>query len=110
MRGVGGAEFVPAQAHQFAPVCRTFLLCGYIQPNHLAQEVRDGLYGYGYGAHLPAVDPLEAFPGVQPHVAPPADMPPAAGLRNLADRFLNNPETLVNMLRIEPGPRGRFVV
>jgi hypothetical protein len=54
-----------------------------------------------YGAHLPAADPPEAFPGVQPHAAPPADMPPANGLRNLAGRFLNNPDTLVNMLRID---------
>ena len=37
-------------------------------------------------------------------------MPPANGLRNLAGRFLNNPDTLVNMLWIEPGPGGRFVV
>jgi hypothetical protein len=38
-------------------------------------------------------------------------MPLAANsLRNLAERFLNNPGTLVNMLRIEPGPGGRFEV
>jgi hypothetical protein len=38
-------------------------------------------------------------------------MPPAAnGLRNLVGRFLNNPGTLVNMLRIEPGRDGRFEV
>ena len=38
-------------------------------------------------------------------------MPPAAnGLRNLVGRILNNPGTLVNMLRIEPGPNGRFEV
>jgi hypothetical protein len=113
MRDVGGAEFVPGQAHPFAPVCRTFLLCGYIQPNYLVQEVRDnhdGLYGYGYGAHPPVADPPEAFLGGQPHAAPPADVPPANGLRNLAGRFLNNPDTLVNMLRIEPGPGGRFAV
>jgi hypothetical protein len=30
-------------------------------------------------------------------------------LRNLFGRFLNNPDTLVNMLRIEPGTGGRFV-
>jgi len=90
---VGGAEVVPAQAHPFAPV---------VQDNH------DGLYDYG--AYLPAADPPEAFPGVQPHAAPPADMPPANGLKNLAGRFLNNPDTFVNMLRIEPGPGGRFVV
>jgi hypothetical protein len=108
---IGGAEVVPAQAHPFAPVRRTFLLHGYIQTTYLVQEVRDNHDGlFAYGAHLPAADPPEAFPGVQLHVAQPADMPPANGLRNLAGRFLNNPDTLVNMLRISPGPDGRFVV
>ncbi|KAN0131300.1 hypothetical protein V8E53_010880 [Lactarius tabidus] len=82
-------EPVPAQAHPIAPE---------------AQEHYDG-----YGAHFPVVGPPEVFPGVWPH--PPADMPPAAnGLRNLIVRFLNNPGTNVNMLRIEPGRDGRFEV
>ena len=55
-------------------------------------------------------DPPNAFPGVWPQLAPPADMLPANGLRILAGRFLNNPDTLVHMLRIEPGPGGRFEV
>jgi len=94
-RDVTVAEAVPAQAPPFAPE---------VQNNH------DGLYDNG--AHLPAADPQapEAFPGVQPHAAPPADVPPANGLRNLAGRLFNNPDALVNMLRIELGPRGRFVV
>ena len=63
----------------------------------------------GHRAHFPAADPPEAFPGVGPYPAPPVDMPLAAnGLRNIIGRFLNNPGTLVNMLRIEPGPNGRF--
>ncbi|KAI9428335.1 hypothetical protein H4582DRAFT_2073468 [Lactarius indigo] len=92
-RDEGVAEAVPAQVHPFAPE---------VQENH------DGLFGYG--AQSPALDPLEAFPGVRPHPAPPADIPPTNGLRNLASRFLNNPGTHVNMLRIEPGPGGRFEV
>ena len=73
-------------------------------------EVQQNYDGYD-GARLPAADPPEAFPGILPYQAPPADMPPAAnGLKNLAGRFLNNPGTLVNMLRIEPGPNGRFEV
>ena len=62
------------------------------------------------GVHPPTADPLEAFPGVQPPTAPPAGMSPANDLRNLAGRFLNNPDALVNMLRIEPRPGGRLVV
>jgi hypothetical protein len=110
-RDVGVAETAPGQAHPFAPVCSTSLLNAYIPPNYLVQEVQDNHDGlYNNDAHLPAAGPPEAFPGVQPHAAPPADIPPANGLRNLASRFLNNLDTLVNMLRIEPGPGGRFVV
>jgi hypothetical protein len=103
------AEPVPAQVHPFAPVCRTFLLHVSTQLNQLVQEVQEDYDGDG--AHVPAVDPPEAFPGVQPQPAPPADIPLAANaLRNLAGRFLNNPGTLINMLRIEPGPGGRLEV
>ena len=95
--------------HPFAPVCRTFTLHVSIEPNHVVQGVQENYDGYG--AHFPAADPLEAFPNVQPYPAPPVDMQPAANrLRNLVGRFLNNPGTLVNMLRIEPGPNGRFEV
>ncbi|KAN0131302.1 hypothetical protein V8E53_010882 [Lactarius tabidus] len=84
------AEPVPAQAHPFAQ-----------------EENYDD-----YGAYFPApADPPEAYPRVRALPAPPADMPLAAnGLRNLAERFLNNPGTLVNILRIEPGRDGRFEV
>ena len=75
----------------------------------MAQEVPQNYDRYD--AHFPAADPAEAFPDVRPYPAPPADMPPAAnGLRNLVGRFLNNPGTDVNMLRIEPGRNGRFEV
>ncbi|KAH9174586.1 hypothetical protein EDB89DRAFT_1951851 [Lactarius sanguifluus] len=111
---VGVAEAVPAQAHPFAPVCSSaFLLHVYIQPDHLAQNQEvQGNYDrpFGYVAQLRAADLPEAFPGVWPYPAPPANMPPADGLRNLAGRYLNNPDTRVNVLRIEPGPGGRFEV
>ena len=105
----GVAEPVPAQEQPFAPVCRTFLLHVSIQRNRFMQGAQENYDGYG--AHFPAADPPEAFPGARPHPARPANMPPAAnGLRNLAGRFLNNPGTNVNMLWIEPGPNGRFEV
>ncbi|KAH9023448.1 hypothetical protein EDB85DRAFT_1991137, partial [Lactarius pseudohatsudake] len=91
----GVAEAIPAQAHPFAP----------------NQEVQGNYDGpFGYGAQLRAASPPEAVPGVWPHPAPPANMPPADGLRSLAGRYLNNPDTRVNVLRIEPGPGGRFEV
>ena len=109
-RDVGVAEAAPEQAQHFAPVCRAVLLHVYIQPTCLALQVQDNHdVIYDNGAHLPVAGPNEAFPGVQPHAAPPADMP-TNGLRDLAGRFLYSPDTLVNMLRFEPGPDGRFVV
>ena len=69
-----------------------------------AQDNRDGLHGHD--AQFPAADPPEAFPGVWPHPAAPADIPPANDLRSLAGRFLNNPAARVNILWIEPCPGG----
>jgi len=92
-RDVGVAEAFPAQAPPFAPE---------------VQGDYDGLFLYG--AQPLATDPPEAFPGVWLHPAAPVNVPPANGLRNLANRYLNNPDTHVNMLWIEPGPGGRFQV
>ncbi len=74
-------------------------------------QVRDDNRGhFGYGAQLPAANPPEVVAGVWPPPAPPIDlnMPPAYVLRNLAIYYLSNPDTRLNMLRIEPGPGGRF--
>jgi hypothetical protein len=66
----------------------------------------DGLYGHG--AQFPAA---EDIPGVWPHPPPLADPDmPANDLKVLAIRILNNPNTRVNMLRIEPGAGGHFEV
>ncbi|KAI9458887.1 hypothetical protein BJY52DRAFT_402255 [Lactarius psammicola] len=93
---VGVAEAVPPQAHPFAPLVQE------------VQENYDGLFSYG--AQFPAAGPPEALPGVWLHPAPPANIPPANDLRNLAGRYLNNPDTRVKTLRIDPGPGGRFEV
>ncbi|KAH8991397.1 hypothetical protein EDB86DRAFT_2935219 [Lactarius hatsudake] len=90
MHQEGIAQGVPVQAHAFAPA---------------AQENLDGLYGYG--AQFPTADPPEAFHNVWPDPAPLANMLPVNDLRNLIGRNLNNPDTLINMVWIEPGPGGR---
>src|SRR6266702_7686907 len=111
-RDVGAVQGVPVQAHAFAPVCRALSSSTYITDQIIrlqeVQENHDGLFGYG--AQFPVADPPEAFPGMWPYPAPLANMPPPNGLRNLADRYLNNPNTRVNMVWIEPGPGGRFKV
>ncbi|KAH9051391.1 hypothetical protein EDB83DRAFT_2397829 [Lactarius deliciosus] len=86
----GIAQGVPAQVHAFTPA---------------AQENLDG--HYGNGAQFPAADPPEAFHNIWPDPAPLANMLPVNGLRNLIGRNLNNPDTLINMVWIEPGPGGR---
>ncbi|KAI9449382.1 hypothetical protein BJY52DRAFT_1215941 [Lactarius psammicola] len=90
---VGIAQGIPAQAHAFAP-------------EDPVQENHHGLFGYNVQA--PGAD--QAFPGFQPHPAPFFNVPPANGLRNLTGRYLNNPDTRINMVWIEPGLGGRFRV
>ena len=34
----------------------------------------------------------------------------ADGLRRLADRYVNNPDSVVGVVRLEPGPSGGFQV
>jgi hypothetical protein len=74
------------------------------------QENHDGIFGYPPAD--PAVGPPQYFPGPEalPYPAPLHNAPLADGLRNLASRYINNPGTLVNMLRIVPRPGGRFEV
>ena len=65
------------------------------------QDVQDNYDGlHNYGAQFPAAGHRGAFPGVGPHPTPPADIPPANGLRIL----------VVRILGIQPGPTGRLEV
>ncbi|KAH9165927.1 hypothetical protein EDB89DRAFT_2076363 [Lactarius sanguifluus] len=74
------------------------------------QENHDNIFGYAPAD--PAVGPPQYFPGPEPlpYQAPLANAAPADGLRNLAGRYINNPGTRINMLRIEPGIAGHFEV
>ena len=75
-----------------------------------AQENQDGIFGYP-PAGLAVGNP-QYVPGPEalPDPAPLHDAPLADGLRDIASRYINNPGTRVNMLRIEPGLGGRFEV
>ncbi|KAH9018172.1 hypothetical protein EDB84DRAFT_660929 [Lactarius hengduanensis] len=86
---------IPAHPQAFAPE---------VQENH------DGIFGYALAD--PAVGPPQYFHGhgALPYQAPLPNIPPADGLRTLAGRFINSPGTRINILRIEPGPAGRFEV
>ncbi|KAH9060172.1 hypothetical protein EDB87DRAFT_1831596 [Lactarius vividus] len=47
---------------------------------------------------------------VQPRQDPTIGISVAEGLRRLADRYVNNPASLVSVVRLEPGPSGGFQV
>jgi len=92
---IGVAEPVPAQAHHF------------FVPGFQDNRRDDGLYGHR--AQFPGADPPENVHGIWLHPPPPADPDmPANDLRIVAGRLINNPDTRVNILRIEPGAGGRF--
>ncbi|KAH9060176.1 hypothetical protein EDB87DRAFT_1683914 [Lactarius vividus] len=46
----------------------------------------------------------------QPRQNPIIGISAAEGLRRLADRYINNPASLVSVVRLEPGPSGGFQV
>ena len=79
-------------------------------PPQEAQENQDGIFGYPPAD--PAVGDPQYVPGPEalPYPAPLHDAPLADDLKDLAIRYINNPGTRVNMLRIEPGLGGRFEV
>ena len=49
---------------------------------------------------------LAAVQPVQPRQEPTVRMSVADGLRRLADRYVNNPDSVVGVVRLEPGPSG----
>ena len=53
---------------------------------------------------------LAAVRPAQPHQDPTIRMSVADSLRRLAERYINNPESVVDMVRLEPGPSGGFQV
>ena len=56
------------------------------------------------------MDPLQVQTGAEPDQAQVLDLPVSERLRRLARRYVNNPESLVNGVHLEPAPSGRFQV
>ena len=59
--------------------------------------------------HL-AAGPFQAQTNVDIDQTLAPDMTVTESLRRLAGRYVDNPESLVNEVRLEPGPSGRFLV
>jgi hypothetical protein len=53
---------------------------------------------------------LGAVQPVQPRRDPALRTAVAEGLRRLADHYVNNPNSVVGVVRLEPGPSGGFQV
>lgn len=61
--------------------------------------------------HQPAVGKSPILAAVQPQPQDPTiRISVADGLRHLADRYVNNPDSVVGVVRLEPGPSGGFQV
>jgi len=54
--------------------------------------------------------PLAAVQPVQPRQDPTIGISVAEGLRRLADRYVNSPDSVVGVVRLQPGPSGGFQV
>lgn len=55
-----------------------------------------------------AAGPFQAHPNMD--IDPVPDMSVTESLRRLAGRYIDNPESFVNAVRLEPGSSGRFLV
>ena len=83
-------------------------------PIYLAQIVSQTFQGQNNPDPLQAgIDIAQTPVAVQP-VQPRQDPTPrklvAEGLRRLADRYVNNPNSVVDVVRLEPGSSGGFQV
>jgi hypothetical protein len=81
---------------------------------YLAYIARQGVQDQTYSDPLQPVvnNPpiLAAVQPVQPRQDPTIRISVVDGLRRLADRYVNNPDSVVGVVRLEPGPSGGFQV
>ena len=81
---------------------------------HFAHSVRQGVQDQNNtDPFQPAMEnppTLAAVRPVQPRQDPTTRMSVADSLRRLADRYVNNPDSVVGVVRLEPGPSGGFQV
>ncbi len=77
----------------------------------MAHIVRQGLQGQDNHAPSQATAGApQTLAAVQPRQDPTIGISAAEVLRRLADRYVNNPGSLVSVVRLEPGPFGGFQV
>ena len=80
-------------------------------PVYLAHIVRQGVQDQNNPDPLqPAVENPPTLRPAQSRRDPKIRMSVADGLRRLADRYVNNPDSVIGVVRLEPGPSGGFQV
>jgi hypothetical protein len=91
-----------------APVGSQILCSLYLSGFWLQENQEDA----GYNPPQEAVTPssFEIQTGAAPDQAQVLDISVPERLRRLAGRYVNDPESLVNGVYLEPGPSGRFQV
>ena len=75
-----------------------------VQPQWNQQE------NAGYAPLHEPLGPLQVQTNAALDEAQILDISVTESLRRIASRYINNPESLVNGVRLEPGPSGRFHV
>jgi len=83
-------------------VCINLIACIHISNPTFAKEIE---FFDNAGQHA-AVGPAPAFVGEWPHQVPIPDEPAAEALRRLVGRYLNQPGSQVDVVRMERGPAG----
>ncbi|KAH9030349.1 hypothetical protein EDB85DRAFT_1440756 [Lactarius pseudohatsudake] len=97
---------VPAQMHFAAPVRAHLFL-----PLYLVHVFRQGVQEQAHPALSQATAGTpQTLAVVRPRQNSAIGISAAEGLRRLADRYVNNPASLVSVVRLEPGPSGGFQV
>ena len=110
----GVAQGVPVQPQAIqvqAAVCSIFFFIP-MYPQHLLQEFQGhNHFRVDYVPQLLIPGPARAeLPDPWAYNAPVLDYPPADNLRRLARRYLDHPDSQVDMVRMEQGPAGQFKV
>ncbi|KAI0248282.1 hypothetical protein BJV78DRAFT_1156600 [Lactifluus subvellereus] len=65
---------------------------------------------FAYAPQRATAGPDRAFPDEWLYQVPALILPRAENLRRLASRYVHHPDARVDMVRVEPGPAGRFKV
>jgi len=83
----------------------------FLIPVHLAEiQLQLNQENADYAPPHEAAGPLQVQSSAPRDQTQVFDMSVTDSLRHLAGRYVNNPQSLVNAIRLEPGPSGRFQV